>query len=288
MSEVSLAERRGRLPYAGLRLGVIATLLFVLLGFVSIVWTPYPVSELDVGAAMQDFSAAHWFGTDHLGRDMLSMIMKGTLTSFIVAAIGVALGALLGIPLGLAAARWGGGVDWVVLRLGDFLLAFPALIVAILMTAVYGPSAVNVMIAMGLFNLPAFAHSARNGTLAFTSVDYVAAGRLAGMGGIDVAQRHILPALGLLLLSQAVAQLAIGVLAEASLSYVGLGAQPPASSLGLILRDAQSSLMAKPALALVPGLTIVLIVVALSLSASGMRDLFDPQLRRSGGSHAAA
>lgn len=288
MSEFAAPAARRWPTLSGLRIGIVATLVFVLLGFISIVWTPYAVTSVDVGAAMQDFSGAHWLGTDQFGRDMLSLIMKGTLTSFIVGAIAVVLGALLGVPLGLAAANWGGAVDWAVLRLSDFLIAFPALITAILITAVYGPSAVNVMVAMALFNVPAFARATRDGLLAFKATDFVAAGRLAGMGGVEIAQRHILPSVGLLLLIQAIVQLAIGIMAEASLSYVGLGAQPPATSLGLILRDAQSSLMVKPALAIVPGLTLLLIVVALHLTADGMRALLDPRLRAAGGTGRAA
>lgn len=288
MSAASATARRRWLTRPGLRIGVVATLLFVLLGFVSIVWTPYPVGSLDVGAAMQDFSAAHWFGTDQLGRDMFSLVMKGTLTSFVVAAIAAALGALVGIPLGLAAAAWGGVADWAVLRVSDFLLVFPALVVAIIITAVYGPSMANVMVAMGLFNIPAFARATRKGWLALAAADHVGAGRLAGTGTIEVAQRHILPSLGMLLLVQAMAQLAAGVMAEATLSYVGLGAQPPATSLGLMLREAQSSLMAKPALALIPGLMVVLIVIALHLIVDGLRERLDPRLRRSGGDHDAA
>ncbi len=198
----------------------------------SIVWTPYPVGSLNVGGAMQDPSLAHWFGTDQLGRDMLSLTMKAILTSFIVAAIAVAFGALIGLPLGFAAAAWGGPLDWAILRLTDFLFAFPALIIAILITTSFGASTVNVMIAVGIFNIPAFARAARTGALAFKSRDYIAAARLAGMGGIEIARRHILPDVTRLLLIQAIVQLAIGILAEASLSYVGLGAQPPTTSLG--------------------------------------------------------
>lgn len=289
MSDLSAAPVRRWIAHPGLRVGIVAMLLFVLVGFVSIVWTPYPVTSVNVGAALQDISGAHWLGTDHLGRDLLSLLMKGILTSFIVAAIGVVLGAVIGLPLGFAAAAYGGVADWLVLRLSDFLIAFPALIAAILITTLFGPSAVNVMVAMALFNIPAFARVARDGALIYKPTDYVAAARLAGMGNVEIAQRHILPSLMGLLLAQAVLQLGIGIMAEASLSYVGLGAQPPATSLGLMLRDAQSSLMAKPMLAVIPGLVVVLIVIALHLVAGGLRDQLDPKLRRmTGGSDGAA
>ena len=218
---------KGWFRHPSLRIGAVASLAFLLIGFVSIVWTPYPIENISIGNAMQDPSLAHWFGTDHLGRDMLSLVMKGTLTSFVVAAIAVAIGAAIGVPLGLAAASWGGPSEWAILKLNDFLFAFPALIIAILITTLFGPSAVNAMIAVGIFNIPVFARVARGGALSLKTLDYVAAARLAGMGPLEIARRHILPNIASLIIVQATIQLALGILAEASLSYVGLGTQPP-------------------------------------------------------------
>jgi len=280
MSDVGAAERSRSLRNPSLRIGIIASLLFLLLGFVSIVWTPYPIENINVGAAMQGFSGAHWLGTDNLGRDLLSLVMKGTLTSFIVAAIAVAIGGLVGVPLGLAAAAWGGPAEWTILRLNDFLFAFPALIIAMLITALAGPGAINAMIAVGIFNVPVFARVARGGALSLKTLDYIAAARLAGMGDLEIARRHLLPNIASLIIVQATIQLALGILAEASLSYVGLGTQPPATSLGLMLKDAQTYALLKPSLALIPGITIVLIVGALNLAGDGLRDLLDPRLRR--------
>jgi peptide/nickel transport system permease protein len=288
MTDLPAAGKRVWLRHPSLRVGAIASLLFLLIGFASIAWVPYPIENLDVGAAMQDWSGAHWLGTDHLGRDMVSMIMKGMLTSFVVAAVAVVIGAVIGVPLGLAAATWGGPADWIVLRVNDFLFAFPALIIAILLTTIFGPSAINVMIAVGIFNIPVFARVARDGVLSLKTLDYVGAARLAGLGPLEIARRHILPSIASLLIVQAITQLALGVMAEASLSYVGLGAQPPATSLGLMLKDAQTYVLLKPTLALIPGLTILLIVVALNLAADGLRDLLDPKLRRLGGIRGAA
>jgi peptide/nickel transport system permease protein len=283
MTDVQAGEKRVWLQYPSLRIGATASLLFLLIAFVSIAWVPYPIESIDVGAAMQDFSAAHWLGTDHLGRDMVSMLMKGTLTSFVVAAIAVAIGAIVGVPLGLAAASWDGPADWAIQRVNDFLFAFPALIIAILLTTIYGPSAINTMIAVGIFNIPVFARVARDGALNLKSLDYVGAARLAGLGTFEIARRHIFPSIASLLLVQAIIQLALGIMAEASLSYVGLGTQPPATSLGLMLKDAQAFALLKPSLAVIPGVTIILIVVALNLAADGLRDLLDPKLRRLGG-----
>lgn len=288
MNAIVVAARRGWDSNWSLRVGVIATLVFLLIGFVSVVWTPYPIELIDVGAAMQGPSGAHWLGTDHLGRDLVSLVMKGTLTSFVVAAIAVAIGAAIGVPLGLAAAAWGGPLEWVILRVSDFLFAFPALIIAILITTLFGPSAINAMIAVGIFNISVFARVARGGAMSIKTLDYLAAARLAGLNGWEIAWKHVFPNIVSLLIVQATIQLALGILAEASLSYVGLGTQPPATSLGLMLKDAQTYVLLKPSLALIPGISIVLIVVALNLAGDGLRDLLDPRLRRIGAARGAA
>lgn len=284
----ALSTLRSWLRHPSLRIGAIASLLLLLIGFVSIVWTPYPIETISIGNAMQDPSPAHWLGTDHLGRDMLSLVMKGTLTSFVVAAIAVAIGTLIGVPLGLAAAAWGGPAEWAILRVNDFLFAFPALIIAMLITTVFGPGAINAMIAVGIFNIPVFARVARAGALSLKTLDYIAAARLAGMGPLEIARRHILPNIASLIIVQATIQLALGILAEAGLSYVGLGTQPPATSLGLMLKDAQTYALLKPSLALIPGITIILIVIALNLAGDGLRDQLDPRLRRIGGARGVA
>ncbi|MEQ1901053.1 MAG: ABC transporter permease [Devosia sp.] len=287
MSSLLEMLRRGWRGHWSLRIGTIAALVFLLIGFVSFVWTPYPIERLDVGSAMQGPSLAHWLGTDHLGRDLVSMVMKGTRTSFVVAAIAVAIGALIGVPLGLGAAAWGGPLEWLILRLSDFLFAFPALIIAIIITTLFGPGAINAMIAVGIFNIPVFARVARGGALSLKSLDYLAAGRLAGLSNWEVARKHVLPNIMSLIIVQATIQLALGILAEASLSYVGLGTQAPATSLGLMLKDAQTYVLLKPSLALIPGLTIVLIVIALNIAGDGLRDLLDPRLKRIGALRAA-
>jgi peptide/nickel transport system permease protein len=282
------SDEQGRLRHAGFRIGAIGSLLFLLLGFISIAWTPHSIDSLNVGAALQDPGTVYWFGTDHLGRDVLSLLMKGMLTSFIVAAVAVVIGAVIGVPLGLAAAVWGGPLDWLVLRINDFLVTFPALIIAILIATVFGPGAIIVMIAVGIFNVPAFARATREGWTQLHPRDYVAAARMSGMGTVEIARRHIVPNIASLLLVQALTQLALGILAEASLSYIGLGAQAPASSLGLMLRDAQAYASLKPALALIPGIAILLSVVALNLAADGFRDHADPKLRHMGDGRGAA
>lgn len=269
--------------HPSLALGSIATLIFFAIGLVSLVWTPYGIADIDISRRFLGPSPEHWLGTDNLGRDMLSLAMAGTWTSFLVAAVAVAIGVGIGVPLGLAAAAWGGPVEWLVLRLSDFLFAFPAVVVAILITALLGPGAINAIVAIGIFNIPVFARVARGGALSVATLDFVAAGRLAGLGNTMIAWRHLLPNIMSLIIVQGTIQMSLGILAEAGLSYIGLGTQPPDTSLGLMLRDAQSLFLIHPWLTLVPGICVVLIVIALNLAGDGLRDAIDPRLRQGNG-----
>jgi len=273
--------------HPSLVIGLSAAALFALLGLVSLWWTPFPIEQISIARRFLGPTAEHWLGTDHLGRDMLSLVMRGTLTSFVVAGLGVIIGIGIGVPLGLAAVAWGGAVEWLVLRFSDLTFAFPAVIVAILIAALFGPGEINATIAIGIFNIPVFARVARGGALAIATQDYVAAARLAGLGNAAIAARHLLPNIMSLLIVQGTIQLSLGILAEAGLSYIGLGTQPPATSLGLMLRDAQSLFLIHPWLSVAPGLTIVLIVIALNIAGDGLRDAIDPRLRHEGLNHGA-
>jgi peptide/nickel transport system permease protein len=287
MSDVA-APFIGRPTALRLRISAIVAALLLLFGFVSIVWTPYPAGSFDIGAALQGPSAAHWLGADQLGRDLLSSIMRGTLTSFIVSAVAVAIGAIIGLPLGFAAARWIGPADRAIDGAGDFVLLFPALILAMLLGATIGPNFGNVMLAMGVVNIAVFMRVIRAALRALMPLDYVAAARLAGTGEIEIIRRHMLPELIPVIAAAALAQLAAGVLVEASLSFVGLGAQPPATSLGLILRDGQSYAQQAPVLLLAPGLVLIAIVLSLNAASSGLRERMTPLLRRIGVTDGAA
>jgi peptide/nickel transport system permease protein len=271
--------RRFVFTHPSLWLGLAATLVFTILALVSLVWAPYPIANIEIGDRFLGPSAVHWLGTDNLGRDMASLVMAGTLTSFVVASLSVLIGAGIGVPLGLAAAAWGGALEWLVLRLSDFIFAFPAIIVAILITSLYGPGAINAIIAIGIFNIPIFARVARGGAISIKTLDFVAAARLAGLGNGAIAYRHLLPNILSLIIVQGTIQLSLGILSEAGLSYVGLGTQPPGTSLGLMLKDAQGLFLIHPWLTLVPGLSIVLIVIALNLAGDGLRDAIDPRLK---------
>lgn len=271
---------RRLLSHPSLAIGLIATLAFALMGLLSLVWTPFPITEIDIGRRFLGPTMAHWLGTDNLGRDMVSLLMSGTLTSFTVALLAVAIGVGIGVPLGLAAVAWGGWVEWLVLRLSDFVFAFPAVIVAILITTLVGPGAVNAIVAIGIFNIPVFARVARGGALSIATLDFVAAARLAGLGNARIALRHLLPNIMSLIIVQGTIQMSLGILSEAGLSYIGLGTQPPETSLGLMLRDAQSLFLLHPLLTIIPGLCIVAIVIALNIAGDGLRDAIDPRLRQ--------
>jgi peptide/nickel transport system permease protein len=229
---------------------------------------------------MQGLSLAHPFGTDHFGRDILSMIMVGSRNSIAVAIVAVGIGMGLGVPLGTLAAARGGLIDEALMRFNDLIFAFPALISAVMITAIFGPGAINAIIAIGIFNVPVFTRVARAGALALWPREFILAARAAGKGKVLITIEHILPNIASVLLVQGTIQFALGILAEAGLSYLGLGAQPPMPSWGRMLFDAQTRMMVAPHLAIFPGLAIVITVLGLNLLGDGLRDILDPKLRR--------
>ena len=232
---------------------------------------------LDVGARLAPPSARHWFGTDPLGRDVFAMVAVGARTSLAVAVGAVLLGMLAGTPLGLAAAARGGLTDELLARANDLLFAFPALLLAVLLSAALGPGALTAVIAIGVFNVPVFARLVRGSARALMTRDFVLAARIAGRGPLAIAFVHLLPNLAGLLLVQAAIQLSLGIAAEAGLSYVGLGAQPPAPSWGRMLNDAQTLVGTAPWLAWFPGLALAIAVLALGLLGDGLARLLDPR-----------
>jgi len=260
--------------------GVLAA-VFVIAAAVSFLWTPYAVAALDIGARLQPPSLAHPFGTDHFGRDVASMIMVGARVSIAVALVAVGIGMGLGVPLGLAAAaRRGSALDELIMRGNDLVFAFPALLIAIMITAVFGPSALNAILAIGIFNVPVFARLTRGAALSLWTRDFILAARVAGKGRTRISLEHILPNVTNLLIVQGTIQFSLGILAEAGLSYVGLGAQPPTPSWGRMLAESQTMISFAPWLALFPGFAIVLTVLGLNLMGDGLRDHLDPRLRR--------
>ncbi|PSH66003.1 ABC transporter permease [Phyllobacterium sophorae] len=261
-------------------IGLIITGLLALIAALSFVWTPYAVGTFDIVGKLKPPSAAHWLGTDHFGRDILSMIMVGSRNSIAVAFVSVVIGAGVGIPLGLWAAARAGVIDEVLMRFNDLIFAFPALLSAVMITAVFGPGAVNAIIAIGIFNIPVFARVARGAALSLWPREYILAARASGKGAARITVEHILPNMANLLVVQATMQFSLGILAEAGLSYVGLGSQPPMPSWGRMLFEAQTMISIAPHMALFPGLAIVTTVLGLNLLGDGLRDVLDPKLWR--------
>ncbi|WP_370321355.1 ABC transporter permease [Oricola sp.] len=260
--------------------GALITVLVVAVALVSFVWTPYDVTKLVIADRLQAPSGAHWFGTDHFGRDILSMIMVGSRNSIAVALIAVGIGIAIGVPLGTLAAAKRGALDEILMRASDIVFAFPALLSAVMITAIFGPGAVNAVIAIGIFNIPVFARVARGGALALWPREFVLAARASGKRAGLITVQHILPNIANLLVVQGTIQFSLGILAEAGLSYVGLGTQPPAPSWGRMLFEAQTMMAIAPHMAIVPGVAIIVTVLGLNLLGDGLRDVLDPRLRR--------
>ncbi|PYE90022.1 ABC transporter permease [Phyllobacterium leguminum] len=258
-------------------IGLTITLLVAGMALLSYAWTPYDATAIDIAAKLQGPSAAHWFGTDHFGRDILSMIMVGSRNSIAVALVAVGIGAGIGIPLGLVAATRGGWLDEMLMRFNDLVFAFPALITAIMITAIFGPGAINAIIAIGIFNIPVFARVTRGAALSILSREFILAAKAIGKSSGGITIDHVLPNIASLLIVQATIQFALGILAEAGLSYLGLGAPPPNPSWGRMLFEAQTMIGIAPHMALFPGLAIVITVLGLNLLGDGLRDVLDPR-----------
>ncbi|ESW71915.1 ABC transporter permease [Mesorhizobium sp. C277A] len=261
-------------------IGFAITVLVAAIAIISYVWTPYDVTKLVISDKTLAPSSAHWFGTDHFGRDILSMIMVGARNSIAVALVAVGIGMGVGVPLGAFAAARGGFVDEALMRLNDLVFAFPALLSAIMITAIFGPGAIIAIIAIGIFNIPVFARVARAGALAIWPREFILAARAAGKSKTQITIEHVLPNIATLLLVQGTIQFALGILAEAGLSYVGLGAQPPMPSWGRMLFDAQTRMVLAPWMAIFPGMAIVVTVLGLNLLGDGIADILDPKSRR--------
>ncbi len=284
MSEAQAFQKPGIfktiLTSRSLALGSLITIILVAMAVISYVWTPYSPTAMNFRDKLQGPSLNHLFGTDNFGRDVFSMIMVGARNSIAVSIIAVLVGAGIGIPLGSLAAARGGLIDGFVMGMTDLAFAFPALLTAVIITAIFGPGAVNAMIAIGIFNIPVFARVTRGASLGLWKREYVQAARCAGRGDISITLLHVLPNINHVLIVQATIQFALAIVAEAGLSYVGLGTQPPMPSWGKMLNDAQTFIYDAPWLAIFPGLAITLAVLGLNMLGDGLRDVLDPRVRR--------
>ena len=278
MNPTGLARRA--LAHRSFLIGGVLTLLLLMAAGLSLAWTPWSPYEVDMAAKLQAPDAQHWLGTDPFGRDVASLLLVGARNSILVGLIAVSIGLTVGTALGLLAAARGGWLEELIMRLADFTFAFPAILSAIMLTAVFGAGIVNAIIAIGIFNIPTFARITRASARSIWAREYVLAARACGKGPWRITFDHVLPNMLSVLIVQATIQFALAILAEAALSYLGLGTQPPQPSWGRMLAEAQTLLFQAPLLAVFPGLAIALAVLGLNLLGDGLRDLLDPRLAR--------
>ncbi len=271
---------------AGNPVTVLSALVLAVVVVISVAaqWiTPYGVNDVDVPQALQAPSGAHWFGTDELGRDVLSRVMVAVQASMKVAVVSVAFAAVVGVTVGVIAGylagREGGWLDTVLMRIVDVMFAFPVLLLALAIVAVLGPGIGTTMLAIGVVYTPIFARVARASTLSVRVEPYVSVSYTMGTGTRYILTRHVLPNISGPLIVQTSLSLAFAILAEAALSFLGLGIQPPQPSLGRMIFDAQGFVTLAWWMAVFPGLAIFLIVLALNLLGDGLRDVLDPKQR---------
>ncbi len=272
-----IARRRNPLLLAG---GAIVALI-VAAALVSFFWTPFPTGLTDTDhLASAPGTGGHLLGTDLYGRDIASWLMAGSRTTLYVGIVAVGIAALVGTPLGILAGMVRPRAGEFLLRLTDIWLAFPALLMALIFATVFGASITSAMTAIGIGSVPAFVRVVRSGTIRVMSADFVAAARVAGRRGVAIAVRHVVPNVAGLMIVQCSVSYAIAILAEAALSYLGLGAGPTTPSWGRMLYEGQSVIALHPLLVVWPGVAIALAVLGFNLLGDGLRDRFDPRLQR--------
>jgi peptide/nickel transport system permease protein len=265
--------------HAKLAGGAAITFTFVAIALLSLVWTPEIPTRVRILAKLQPPLSAGLLGTDHLGRDVLSMLMAGAFNSLSISMLSVAVGMTLGTVLGVAAAARRGWFEAAVMRLCDAMFAFPPILSAIMAGSLLGPGAMTAVVSIGAFMVPVFARVTRGAALQIWAREYVLAARMAGRNGPSITLVHVIPNIASQIIIQAAIQLALGILTEAGLSFLGLGVPPPTPSWGRMLADSQTYLGLAPYLALAPGIAIALAVLGLNLLGDGLRDYIDPRRR---------
>jgi len=263
----------------GAMLGLMIIALFLAVAILAPLLAAYDPVQQSWTAIRKPPSPAHWFGTDESGRDLLSRVMFGARASLLAGVVSITIALGLGVPIGLLAGYGGKWTDALISRITDAMLACPFLILAIALAAFLGPSLQNAMIAIGLTATPIFVRLTRGQVLAVKVEDYVEAARAVGNPPVRIALKHILPNILPALIVQATISIATAIIAEASLSFLGLGQQPPAPSWGSMLNTAQRFLSQAPWMALWPGLAIFLVVLSFNMVGDGLRDALDPRER---------
>jgi peptide/nickel transport system permease protein len=261
----------------GATLGAVVILIFVVVALLAPILAPFDPLATSWTAVRKAPGAAHWFGTDEIGRDVLSRVMWGARASLLAGIVSVLISLSIGVPLGLLMGYAGGKTDLVLSRLTDAVLACPFLILAIALAAFLGPSLMNAMIAIGVSATPVFIRLTRGQTMAIKAEDFILAARAIGNPPWRIALRHVLPNIVPALIVQATLAIAAAVIAEASLSFLGLGQQPPAPSWGSMLNVAKNYIENAPWMAVWPGLSIFMLVLSFNLVGDGLRDALDPR-----------
>jgi peptide/nickel transport system permease protein len=261
-------------------IGFFIMLTILLTALLSMAYTPFDPNRMNLSERFQAPNGNHWLGTDQYGRDILSRVMKGAVNSIIVGLVAVSIGIGFGILLGSMAAFYKKWMDEAIMRTSDVLYGFPAVLSAILITSILGPGVINSMMAIGIFNIPIFARLTRATSLSIWERDYVTSAKAIGRSDAGIVWKYILPNILSSLIVQGTVQFAIAILAEAGLSYLGLGTQPPHASWGRMLQEAQTFMGTSVWLAIFPGCAIALAVLGFNLLGDGLRDILDPKLAR--------
>ena len=267
--------RRSRLALPGLAI----VLVFVLCGLFAPLIAPYDPYKNDLMNVLMPPSAEHWFGTDELGRDLLSRVIYGARISLIEGVFSVALAMVIGVPIGIVSGYIGGRIDAVIMRLIDVLLAFPGVLLAIVIISILGPGLTNAILAVAVYTIPIFARLARGSTLVVQIEADVEAARAAGLSDLRILSRHVFPNISATLFVMMTLRVAISILTAASLSFLGLGAQAPLPEWGAMLSNSRNAMLIAPHVALFPGLAIILLVFGLNLFQDGLRQVLDPKLQ---------
>lgn len=267
--------RRSRMALPGLLLFSV----FVLAGLLAPVLAPWSPYDNDLANVMATPSAAHWFGTDELGRDIFTRILYGARISLVEGVLSVVIAAAIGVPVGLLSGYAGKRVDATIMRLVDILMAFPGVLLAIVIISILGPSLTNAILAVAIYTVPIFARFARGQTLAVKEEPYIEACRAMGMSNFRLLARHVFPNIAATLMALATLRVGINILTCASLSFLGLGAQAPLPEWGAMLASSRTTLLIAPHLALFPGVAILLLVFGLNLFQDGLQVVLDPKSR---------
>ncbi|MBQ7944099.1 MAG: ABC transporter permease [Lachnospiraceae bacterium] len=266
-----MKKRRNKNPQKNLILGIIITAIMLTLTFVGFFYTPYDPTEIAVENKLTGCSLEHIMGCDNFGRDIFSRVLQGLGNTFVIAVLTVSIGVIGGILIGAFTGYFGGWLDEILMRANDVLFAFPSILLALVFVSIFGTGKYNVVLALGIAFIPSFARIVRSEFIKYKEMDYVRSARLAGAGHLRIMFVHILPNTTTVLLSSIMIGFNNAVLAEAGMSYLGIGVQPPDASLGSMLSDAQSYLFSAPNFAFFPGLMIILLVLGFSLIADGIK-----------------